>query len=419
MDEPDCSTPPGGLDCPSVSSARSSLGVRGFPPLAASYAINELGDNLGVIALAILVLDETGSALATTALFLVGKFLPALIAPALTAALDRRPVGRVLPLLYLVEAVAFGGLALMAGDFLLPGVLALAFVDGVLAITARGLSRGAIAAVLTPAGRLRDGNALINVLFAVTGVGGPLLAGVLVHQWGAGTALAADAVSFLGAALLLFATAGHLPVPQPGEREHWLARVRDGLDYLRSHPTAGRLLVGEAVAIIFFTITVPIEVVYAEDSLHAGAFGFGALVAAWGAGILIGSAIFARSRDRSPVTLVLLSTAAVGGGYLVMAVAPGLALGCAGAVLGGIGNGVQWVSVITALQEAVGEDYQARAVGLLESVAAAVPGIGFVLGGVLTSIVDARLAYLAAAAGVAVVVAVWVRRPIIPERVVA
>lgn len=393
--------------------------MRGFAPLAGSYAINELGDNLGVIALAILVLDQTGSALATTALFLIGKFVPALLAPALTAALDRRRVSRVLPVIYVVEAAAFGCLALVAGAFSLPVVLVLAFLDGLLAITARGLSRGAIAAVLTPAGRLRDGNALINVIFAVTGVGGPLLAGLMVHEWGPGTALAADAASFLGAALMLALAARRLPVPQSGPREHWLARVRDGLAYLRGHPTAGRLLVGEAVAIVFFTITVPIEVVYAEKSLHAGAFGFGALVAAWGVGILIGSAIFARAQERSPVTLVLLSTAAVGAGYLVMAVSPGLALACAGAVLGGTGNGVQWVSVITALQEAVGEDYQARAVGLLESMAAAVPGIGFVLGGLLTSIVDPRAAYLAAAGGVAVVVAVWIRRPIVAERVVA
>src|SRR4051794_4210632 len=170
----------------------SSLRVRGFAPLAASYAVNELGDNLGVIALAILVLDRTGSALATTALFLVSKFVPALLAPGLTAGLDRRRVGRVLPVLYVVEAAAFGGLALLAGDaFWLPAVLALAFVDGLLAITARGLSRGAIAAILTPARRLRDGNAVINVLFAVAGVGGPLLGGLIVREWGAATALAA------------------------------------------------------------------------------------------------------------------------------------------------------------------------------------------------------------------------------------
>src|SRR3982751_4616788 len=98
-----------------VSPVRRSLRVRGFPALATSYALNELGDNLGVVALAILVLERTDSALATTALFLAARFLPALAAPALTAGLDRRPTRRVLPALYVVEAAAFAGLALLSG----------------------------------------------------------------------------------------------------------------------------------------------------------------------------------------------------------------------------------------------------------------------------------------------------------------
>src|SRR5689334_5447200 len=107
-----------------VSPVRRSLRVRGFPALATSYAINELGDNLGVVALAILVLDRTDSALAVTALFVAGKFLTAFAAPALTAGLDRRRVSRVLPALYILEAGAFGGLASLSGDaFWLPLIL--------------------------------------------------------------------------------------------------------------------------------------------------------------------------------------------------------------------------------------------------------------------------------------------------------
>lgn len=398
-----------------MSAARNALRIRGFPALAATYALNELGDNFGVIALAILVLDRTGSAVATTALFVLGKFVPALLAPLLTAALDRRAVHRTLPALYVAEAVVFAGLALLAGDFVLAWLLALAFVDGLLAITARGLSRGAVAAVLGPAGALRDGNAVINVIFAVTGVGGPLLAGVLVHAFSAATALWVDAASFLAAAVLLVAASRHLPPAEPATtREGWLARVRDGLDHVRSHPTAGRLIFGEAIAIVFFTVTVPIEVVYVRESLHSTSVGFGVLLSAWGVGILVGSLIFARARARSTAALVLASTAAVGLGYAGMAVAPTLAVACIGSVVGGTGNGVQWVSVMTALQEAVGDDYQARAAGLLESVAAAVPGLGFVIGGVLTSTLNARVAYGVAAAGVAVVVLAWARRPLVP-----
>jgi hypothetical protein len=72
---------------------------------------------------------------------------------------------------------------------------------------------------------------------------------------------------------------------------------------------------------------------------------------------------------------------------------------------------------MTALQEAVEDEYQARAAGLLESAAAAVPGIGYLVGGVLTAAVSPRLAYAVSAVGVAIVVAVWARRPIVPDRV--
>jgi MFS family permease len=391
--------------------------VRGFPALATSYAINELGDNLGVVALAILVLDRTDSALAVTALFVAGKFLPAFASPALTAALDGRRVSRVLPGLYVLEAGAFVGLASLAGGaFWLPLVLVLGFADGLLALTARGLSRGAIASVLLPHDALRDGNALINVVFAVMSAAGPVLAGVIVHEWGVATALWADAASFAGAAILLLLSARSLPEPEPGGRESWRARVRDGLDYVRGHAIAGRLIAGQSVAILFFTLIIPIEVVYAKETLDSTSLGFGVLIASWGAGILLGSALFARARRANLQTLVLVSTAAIGAGYAVMAGAPTLAVACLGSVLGGTGNGVQWVAVMTALQEAVEDQYQARVAGLLESAAAAVPGVGYVVGGVVTAAVSPRMAYAVSAIGVGVVVLLWSRRPIVPDR---
>jgi MFS family permease len=311
-----------------LAPVRRPLQVRGFPALATSYAINELGDNLGVVALAILVLDQTGSALAVTALFVAGKFVPALVAPALTAGLDHRRVSHVLPALYILEAGAFAALASIAGVFSLPAVLALAFVDGLLALTGRGLSRGAIAAVLTPHGALRAGNALINVVFAIMSAAGPVMAGLIVHEWGVATALWFDSASFWAIAILLLASARSLPEPESGPHEPWRARIRDGWEYVRDHPTAGRLITGEAVAILFFTLVIPIEVVYAKETLNSTSLGFGVLMASWGVGIILGSALFARSRGRSLRTLVLVSTAAIGAGYAVMAGAPTLLVAC-------------------------------------------------------------------------------------------
>jgi MFS family permease len=85
-----------------------------------------------------------------------------------------------------------------------------------------------------------------------------------------------------------------------------------------------------------------------------------------------------------------------------MALAPGLAVALLGCALGGAGNGVYYVSVVQALQERIADDFQARVMGLLESVTAAAYGVGFLLGGVLTAAADSRVAIGVAGVGVLV-----------------
>jgi MFS family permease len=384
--------------------------VAGFPRLAVSYSVNELGDNLGVVALAILVLDGTDSALATAGLFICARFLPALAAPWLTARLDRQAVNRSLPLLYALEAIAFAGLALIAaGTFALAAVLVLAFVDGTLALTGRGISRAAVATLLLPHGTLREGNALLNAAFAITSAAGPAAAGVLVATAGASAALWVDAGSFALIAILLFVALDLPPASPERGGLGWAARVREGVAAVRREPIR-TLIAAQAVAFVFFFLVIPIEVVYAKDTLDAGDIGYGVLLAAWGVGLVLGSAIFARLRDRSTRALVVGSTLLVGAGYVGLAAAPGIVLACVASIVGGTGNGVQWVSVLTAVQEALPESLQARVVGLLESVGAAAPGVGFLAGGLLTAIWSPRLAYLVAGAGVVLVAVVMAGR---------
>jgi MFS family permease len=386
--------------------------------LATSYAVNELGDNLGVVALALLVLEGTDSALATTGLFLCSRFVPAFVAPVLTARLDRLLVSRSLPILYALEAIAFAGLAVSAStSFSLPLILVLGALDGTLALTGRGLSRAAVAAILKPRNALRKGNALLNAIFAITSAAGPLLAGVLVAAAGTSAALWVDAASFAAIAVLL-ATARTLPVGSTDESEAgWWERVRAGVAAVREEPIR-TLLAAQTVAFVFFFLVIPIEVVYVVDELDAGNVGYGALLAAWGVGMVIGSAVFARVRDRSTRTLVFASTLCVGIGYLGLAAAPGIVLACVASVVGGTGNGVQWVSVLTTIQEAVPDALQARVVGLMESTAAAAPGVGFLLGGLLTTAWSPRLAYLVAGIGVVAIAFVVLQR-IAPSRLPA
>jgi hypothetical protein len=386
-----------------VAGRLAPLAVRPFGRLLSSYTLNELGDSVGIVALAVLVYDRTNAVAPTAAFFFAAKFLPALIAPALTAACDQAALRRILPALYVVEALVFGALALIAhGDFVLVLVLALGLVDGAVALTARSLTRGAVAGVLQPPGLLQEGNALLNVGFAVSTVGGSALGGVLIAELGISTALLVDAASFLAIAVLLAVTRG-LPAARV-EREPFPERFSAGLRFARTHAFVRLLLLGQAVALILFTLVIPIEVIYAKESLGTTSAGFGILLASWGAGIVVGSLVYLLVKRRSALGLIVISTAAVGVAYLGMAKAETLLVACLVSIVGGAGNGVQWISVVTALQEHTPVDYQARIVGLLESLGAAMPGVGYVLGGALVAVGSPRTAYAFAGAGVLVLV---------------
>src|SRR4051812_5464978 len=84
-----------------------------FRRLAVTYAVNEFGDWMGIIALSVLVFEATDSALATAGLFLGTRFLPALLAPLFVTRAEKPPPRYVLPVIYCGEAAAFGGLALL------------------------------------------------------------------------------------------------------------------------------------------------------------------------------------------------------------------------------------------------------------------------------------------------------------------
>ncbi len=382
---------------------RRALANRPFRTLAAAYTLNELGDWLATIALAVLVFDRTGDALATTALFISTRFLPSMFVPALAARVENFSVNYALGALYVIEALAFTALAFSATAFMLVVVCLLAFVYGALAATGRAVTRAATVALLEPAGLLREGNAALNVGFSSMNIVGPAAGGVIVATGGSSLSLALAATLFLGLAVLLLSTQG-LPRGTTDEAP-WRARLRDGAAYVWSHPVARPLIAVQAGLLVLFTIVVPIEVVYAKESLGAGAGGFAALVTAWGIGLVAGSFVFARFAGRSLAAVVGISTLAIGVGYLAMAASPNLTLACIAAVVGGTGNGVQWVAVVTALQEAVDASMQARVAGFWEAVATAMPGLGFIIGGTLTAAVSPRAAFAVSGAGVVLVVA--------------
>jgi len=380
------------------------LHISTFRRLTLVRLVDELGDWLGEVALAVLVFDRTGSPMATAALFLAMQFVPALTTPPLVARLEAFPSRISLTALNVVQAAVFAVLALLSVHFWLPAIIVLAAVGGGLAISGRAISRAAAAAVVTPHGMLREGNALLNIGFTAGAAAGPAVAGLVVAGAGPRTALFADAVSF-GLVAILLATTSGLPDVR-GHVASWLARLGEGLAYVKERPQLRLLLAAQTVAVVFFMIVIPIEVVFAKRTLDAGDAGYGYLLASWGAGMLAGSFIFAALRRVSLRWLLPISTLAIGGAYLLIGAAPTLAFACIVSAVGGAGNGVQWVGVMTAVQQLTRLEYQARVVSLLESLAKAAPALGFVIGGAAAALFNPRVSYVLAGTGVLVVLVI-------------
>jgi predicted MFS family arabinose efflux permease len=368
---------------------------------------------VALVALAILVWDETHSTFATTGLFIALEFLPALVAPALTARLDRIPTGRVLPAIYLTEAVAFVGLAFLSQNFSLALLLVLVAFDGALGVVSRALCRSAIAAVLEPTGNLREGNALLNMALAPNlAIGGALGAGLLAFL-GTGGALFVNAATFAVAAVVVL-TARGLPRfdAETADEAHWRARFRAGIRYLRGHRTVLILIVGQVGVTVCFALTEPIEVAYTREALGAGPSAYGAFIASWGLGIVVGSVVYTWVGVRNLAVTALVGTTLQGLSYAALAAAGGIEAACAIALVGGAANGAQVAALGTAIQEGIAIEFQARVMSIYEAAMTAGPGLGYMLGGLVGATAGQRAAFMVAGVGViAVTAAVVLARP--------
>lgn len=375
-----------------------------------AYTVNELGTWFGYVALALGVYDHTHSAIATAGLFIARGLLPALLAPLLVARVERVDQRGLLAGLYALEALLTLALAALLWRFWFPGVLVLVAIDGTVAVAATALVRASTARVAAATAERgagwpasagasstheaqRQANAALNVAFMVSLAVGPAIGGVLVHTVGGPVALLLDALTFLGCALLMVGLRTRV---EDGSEGSTIARLRAAWQHLQAVPVLRALLVTEAVAVVFFASVEPVEVVYVKSTLHAGDLGFGLLVAAWGIGAALGAIVFSRSVRRPLGPMLTGGTLLVGLAYLGFAAAPTLALACVAAVVGGTGNGIQWPSLISAVQQLTPAALQGRLMSAVGSLNALCPALGFALGGSIAALASPRAAMVVA-----------------------
>jgi len=219
---------------------------------------------------------------------------------------------------------------------------------------------------------------------------------VLVAAAGASAALFIDVGSFLICGALLVDLHPHV---EEAGGDSVRTRLGAAWRHINEAPGLRGLLVAEGLALVFFETGGPIEVTYAKATLHAGDRGLGLLLTSWGAGAVLGSVVFARLVRRPLAWMLSAGTAAIGLGYIGFAAAPSLVLGCVAALIGGVGNGMQWPSLISVVQRATPQHLQGRMMGGVESLGALCRGIGLPLGGVLVAVSSPRGAFVVVGLG--------------------
>jgi MFS family permease len=361
-----------------------------------------LGSGLAHVALPLLAYDKTGSAWAVTAV-LIPDLMPAILFGPLLGALVDRIGWRTCAIA--ADLLRFLGFSLVVFAHSFPAlVLAAAFAGTGTALFAPAALAGV--SHLAPGERRPAALGLFGALDDIGLTVGPALAAGLLAVTGPELLLGANAVTFALSALLLAGVGvGGRPVEEDVQYRSLWTDLRDGLRSLGGRADVRLLLGSSTAAVLFAGVTNVGEVLLARDVLKAGGSGLAAIVAAHGAGTVLGS-LAARFK------LTFQWRRAYIAGLSCMAVDLTLCALCANFwlllpvfVLGGFGNGFALVHDRLLLGGAVPDALHGRVFALQKALTSLAFAASFVAASVLISAGGVQLTFGIAAAGMTVVIA--------------
>lgn len=352
------------------------------------------------IALMVLVYGESGSALAAAGMLLCTQLAPNVVVAGASALLDRVAVRPVYVGALALQAAAAGSIGLFGFG---PHLYLLGFVGGIGTATARSAVRAAIGRFRSDHdGAVRQANAVVGLVRGPAGLLGPVVAGAAVATLGADRALMVLALFWLFGAVVSIRMPAWAPVAAGCDSA-------DGATEISGAPSGlsvTRLLVLVAIVTCIFSVDEPVLLGYMRDEFSAGAAGYSAYFVAWGVGMTAGGLLFTRLIGRPMLAVFALGTGINALAHLGLFFAPSLNIALALAVVGGIGNGIDWVALSTAIQEAAPRGQEGRIGARLETLATIGAGSGILLGGALAEVWGARFVLVIPAIGAALLLLV-------------
>jgi MFS family permease len=366
-----------------------------FGLLFLATAGSSVGTYVAATALTLDVYDRTHSGVWVAAL-LIADFLPIVVIGMLLGPLVDRLSRR--NLMIVSDLGRFAVFAVLPFVDSAAGIVALAAVAGV----ATGFFRPAAYAGLpnlVSDDELANANSLLQTVENGAWMVGPLLGAGMVELWSPSVPYAVNALTFLvSAALVSRIRESQLRSEESLTQGHW-RDVADGIRLvLTAKPLRTVLVVWNIVVLGSAALNVA-EVIFAKDVLDAGDVGFGALVAASGLGLALGSYLAAPAlaevglRRHYAGSIALMAV-----GLLGAALSSSIWLAVPFVVGSSIGNGAAIICNQLLVQKGAPDRYRGRALATIMSSNFALLGLGMVAAGLLTDAVGARWVLLAAAA---------------------
>lgn len=380
----------------------ATLRRRDFGLVWLAGLISMMGDWVLYIALPIYVFRITGSALATSAMFLA-EMVPALLLGSVAGVfVDRWDRKRTMVIANLVLALGLLPLLLVHSADRVWLVYVVAFVESVAAQFFTPAEQAFLPA-LAGEDRLTSANSLAALNNNLARLVGPALGGAIAARFGLSGVTLVDTVSFLLAALLvvLVATSGRaqsvgLAGAMHAAESAWQAVWREwveGMALIKRERVVSVLMVMFAITAFGEGVMNVIFVVWVKTVLYGGAQELGWLMSAQAVGgvlggLAIGSVGTRLPKERlvqlGPIIFGLIDIALFSYPLFLLGIWPGIVL-IAVVGLPAAAVGASWM---TLLQTSVGDEYRGRVFGALGTTQSLLRVAGLLAAGLLGSLLS-------------------------------
>ena len=355
-----------------------------------SRALSLLGDELAIFALLLRVKHDGGGALSIAAIMAAGQLPLILLSPWAGTVVDRVPVRRLAPIVSAAQAVFAAALAIKA-----PLIVSLALICLIgVGQAFTGPAWSATLPEIVGKEEMPRAMSFMQSLYALAGIAGPGIAGIMVSKFGYVTPMIVDAATFLLLALVpMFLT---LPFHAREQGPRARGDVWVGMQIVRKEPVI------RALTILGFSLNVTAgissvaELFFALDNLHASTFIYGLTGSLFAAGLLGASLINQRrevSSSRLPAN-ILIGGVIAGVGIVLTGLAWHWVILLPTAVVAGAGVATLNAYFFALMLQRAPDSSRGRVTSAVQAITTAGQIASFAIGGIVVAVIDPRIVML-------------------------